>query len=427
MQWLKSIWTPSEHLAATVPLPIERWDREHYLPFRPNELLDSLANLEQQTAKTSQDAEVAQSAQRVEKLRQQVALLKQAIHIQYQTHHEFLTDLYARFDPDCDISEYSSIAANTVVNANSSKHNKRIVNETSCRDLFAEIGSSLHHANYRRLSPREIQAAVYAATHWGVRLKIQFSSFRRLEVYARGDIVTRRLRRNWRKLFRKCEVEVPIYQRLVVVFRTKEVQSFSDPLDPACVHLRMFKNIPKADIDMMLPGSQIRLTWLDTGKIGIPTLWGVVLMSSKLAKSIWIVALLGTMKMLSSAMFAVAITVATIFYGIKSALSYSTTKRRYQLNITRSLYYQNLDNNLGALLRLEEEAEQQEVCEAMIAYFILARSIEPLSTEALDRQAEVMLKSLLGFDVDFDVQDAIRDLASIGQIKFDGLGWKLAR
>ena len=51
-------------------------------------------------------------------------------------------------------------------------------------------------------------------------------------------------------------------------------------------------------------------------------------------------------------------------------LTYRTnTKRRYMLNMTQSLYYQNLDNNAGVLLRLLEEGEQQEACEAILAYF----------------------------------------------------------
>ena len=234
------------------------------------------------------------------------------------------------------------------------------------------------------------------------------------------------MKRDWRSFFRMKEVDVPIYQRLVVVFRAKELQSFQDPLDPSRVHLRMFKNIPKADIDMMLPGSKIRLSWLDTGKIGIPTLWGIFIMSSKLAKSLWIIALIGTLKVLSSFLFAIAIVLATVFYGIKSVLSYTSTKRRYQLNITRSLYYQNLDNNLGALLRLEEEAEQQEVCEAILAYFVLSQSVEALTTQEIDLRAEAILESITGFPIDFDVEDAVRDLGSFGIIQLVDHRWKLA-
>ena len=405
MEWFAGSWIPKRWLSAKVIIPIEHWKREHFLPFRPNQLIQQLARR-------------ASSAAEFDKLRPAIEDFKKKIRLQYQQHHEALIDLYSQFDPDRDLSER--------VLEVEDDHSSEPIDETAYRSLFSEIADSLGHANYRRLSPREIQAAVGAASHWGVRLQVKYSSFRRLEVYGRGDIVTKRMKRDWRSFFRMKEVDVPIYQRLVVVFRAKELQSFQDPLDPSRVHLRMFKNIPKADIDMMLPGSKIRLSWLDTGKIGIPTLWGIFIMSSKLAKSLWIIALIGTLKVLSSFLFAIAIVLATVFYGIKSVLSYTSTKRRYQLNITRSLYYQNLDNNLGALLRLEEEAEQQEVCEAILAYFVLSQSVEALTTQEIDQRAEVILESITGFPIDFDVEDAVRDLGSFGIIQLVDHRWKLA-
>ncbi|MCE3017126.1 MAG: TMEM143 family protein [Pirellula sp.] len=407
MQWLVGFWVPKRWITAKVELPIEHWKREHFLPFRPNQLIERLASQ-------------CNRPEEFDKLRPAIDDFKRKIRLQYQHHHEYLIDLYSQFDPDRDLSDRAlEVAAEGSGSLIS-------VDESICRSLFAEIADSLHHANYRRLSPREIQAAIGAASHWGVRLQIRFSSFRRLEVYGRGDIVTKRMKRDWRSFFRMREVDVPIYQRLVVVFRPKEMQSLNDPLDPTRVHLRMFKNIPKADIDMMLPGSTIRLSWLDTGKIGIPTLWGIFIMSSKLAKSLWIIALIGTLKVLSSFLFAIAIVLATIFYGVKSILSYTSTKRRYQLNITRSLYFQNLDNNLGALLRLETEAEQQELCEAILAYYVLSQAQGPLSIKEIDLRAEFILESLTGFPIDFDVDDAIRDLGSLGVFRMTDQGWTLA-
>jgi hypothetical protein len=407
MQWLAGFWVPKRWIAAKVVLPIEHWKREHFLPFRSNQLIERLALR-------------FDRRDELEKLRPAIDDFKKKIRLQYQQHHEYLIDLYSQFDPDRDLCDRALEVPTEGTGTFAS------VDESNCRSLFAEVADSLHHANYRRLSPGEIQAAIGAASHWGVRLHIQFSSFRRLEVHGRGDIVTKRMKRDWRSLFQMREVDVPIYQRLVVVFRPKEMQSLNDQLDPARVHLRMFKNVPKADVDMMLPGSKIRLSWLDTGKIGIPTLWGIIVMSSKLAKSLWIIALIGTLKVLSSFLFVIAIILATVFYGVKSILSYTSTKRRYQLNITRSLYYQNLDNNLGALLRLEEEAEQQEICEAILAYFVLSQSDVPLSTKDIDLRAESILETITGFPIDFDAEDTVRDLGSLGVFRMTDHGWTIA-
>jgi hypothetical protein len=174
----------------------------------------------------------------------------------------------------------------------------------------------------------------------------------------------------------------------------------------------------------MLPGSQIKLTWMDTGKIGVPTLWGLMMLASKIAKSIGLLAFFGAVKFFGSFVFVIAIVIASLFYGVKSVFSYTTAKRRYQLNITRNLYYQNLDNNLGALLRIVEESEQQESCEAILAYFVLINSTsQHMSSEQVDREAESILHALTGIDIDFDVEDALRDLAGMGVVRMAANGW----
>jgi hypothetical protein len=148
-------------------------------------------------------------------------------------------------------------------------------------------------------------------------------------------------------------------------------------------------------------------------------------MTSKIAKTLGFIALLSTLKVLSSFVLIVAAILATLFYSVKSVFSYTTTKRRYQLNITKSLYYQNLDNNFGALLRIEEEAEQQEICESLLGYYILVRENRTLSREEIDRMAETLLLQITGFPIDFDVEDALRDLVSLGIVQFTDPGWSL--
>src|SRR5260370_35894222 len=42
-----------------------------------------------------------------------------------------------------------------------------------------------------------------------------------------------------------------------------------------CVYLKVFKDIPKLDIKMLLPGARVRMTALDRGRIGLPLLSGL--------------------------------------------------------------------------------------------------------------------------------------------------------
>ena len=398
---IKAFWPWSKWSIGRIPTPMQSWGREHFIPLKTQELIASLVSRATDEGANSGD---------LSKLFKQLVVL---VHRQYRFHHEQLVLLYHDFDPDID--ETPMQVSRPLTSAE---------RDLAARKLFSEISDSLEFANYRRLKPREIQEAINVASHWGVRLRIRFTSFRRLEVYGRGDIIAKRLKRSWYPFSPLREVDVPIYQRLVVVFRTKELQNLPELLDPDCVHVRMFKNIPKLDVDMMLPGSQVRLTWMDTGRIGVPTIWGLFLLASKLARNIWFLAMLGVLKFFSSFLLIIAIAVASLIYGIKSVFSYTTTKRRYQLSVARNLYFQNLDNNLGALLRLVDEAEQQESCEAILAYYVLSRSgAGHLSSQQIDKQAEEILLSITGIGIDFDVEDALRDLVSLGLVRMTEQGW----
>ena len=415
----------------TLPL---HWDREPYIPLH---VLDLIHDLTQRAIWRGQDEG---------QFRLFCRLVLSLLHQQYRKSHQQLTLLYNSLDPDrdqpLDLSDTSDAVQSQVerIVAQFGQTTKRQfetakmlsptetserIRTSAMRVVFDELSHMLERANYRRLSPMQIQMAVGSASHWGVRLRVRFSMFQRLEVYARGDIVGKKTIRRLRNYFRIEEVDVPIYQRLVVLFRARNEQKFDQSIDPRCLHIRMFKNIPKIDIDMLLPGAGVRMTWVDRGKIGLPSIWGFFLMVWKIVKNAWLLALLGAVKVFASVFFVLAVALAVIVYSIKSLFSYTSAKRRYLLNVARNLYYQNLDNNMGAMLRLLDEAEQQEACETILAYFVLSNPTEtqPRSMQRVDEECESILTELTKTHVDFDIDDALRDLSGLGVVQIEQDGW----
>src|SRR6185295_5642965 len=85
------------------------------------------------------------------------------------------------------------------------------------------------------------------------------------------------------------------------------------------------------------------------------------------------------------------------------------------LSLTRSLYFQNLDNNAGVLFRLLDEAEEQENREALLAYFFLWKHAPESgwSSEELDGAVEQFLTQVTGQDIDFEVGDALDKLVRL--------------
>jgi hypothetical protein len=189
------------------------------------------------------------------------------------------------------------------------------------------------------------------------------------------------------------------------------------------VYIKLFKNIPRQDIDMLLPATRFRLTLLDRGKIILPTLSGIAIAVYKIVQGALLVAFAGLYGMLA----VLGLVGGTVGYGVKSFLGYMRTKERYQLSLTRSLYFQNLDNNAGVFYRLLDEAEEQEGLEAILAYALLNRRAddEGWSQQRLDCEAEAYLGELLDFAVDFEVGDALAKLARLGCATQDPAGrWR---
>lgn len=362
---------------------------ESFIPVHPNEFQVALERSEQ----TDQDA--------LEFVRSIKADLAQEIH--QRIHHRFkgLIEGYTFVDPDRE-------SADAALSAN-------LASEVSIAQLVETAEDLLVMANYHRLTPSEIYQALRTATAWGVSLKIRFTDYKRLRVYARGDALGHRVARRWYRLFRKSEYSVPIYRQLVVVFER--------PSPKGQLHLRMFKNIPHADVDMLIPGS-IKVSWLDQGKIGIPTLWGFSMTVTRLVRSVWILALLGAVEIFRAVWMYIAVAIATALYSVKVFFSYRHARNRQLLNVAQSLYFQTLSNNKGVLLRLQDEAEQQSLSQAMLLVYVLRNwenqgaQLRPLdSMELLDQACEELLEQLGFGKIDFDIQASVRFLLEARVLK----------
>ncbi len=315
------------------------------------------------------------------------------LHREFHEHLATLKSNYAAFDPDSDHGRAPAAAEPL---------------PESAVALVQQFARLLEQANYIRLDRADIQGALETASDWGINLRIDFDAFEQLEVFQRGEFVGRRLRRNWHTWYRRETVDVPTYRRLAVVFQLQSGHHLEKGLQRSGIFVKLFKNIPKADLEMVLPGTQVRMNWLDHGKILFPTLSGIGL-------TIWKV-LQGTLMLVFSGIQGTLAFLAclggTVGYGVKSVFGYLNTKNKYQLNVTRNLYYQNLDNNLGVLFRIMDEAEEQEFRETILAYFLLWRDapIDGWTTEELDEAVEGCLGRLLKVQVNFEIADAIRKL-----------------
>ncbi|MGH7222874.1 MAG: DUF3754 domain-containing protein, partial [Gemmataceae bacterium] len=203
------------------------------------------------------------------------------------------------------------------------------------------------------------------------------------------DTVQRRRRRRWYNPYGSAEAEVPIYRRLVLILKLRRHPRLRGPIDTDNVYLKIFKDIPKLDVVMLLPGARVHLSRLDRGKIGLPLLSGLALAAWNILQDMAV--LLERWAASPNTLWALA--AGGIGYGYKSFHGYQQTRQRYHLTLTQSLYFQNLDSNAGVLMRLFDEAEEQESRLAILAYWCLWRYGGPdgWTTADLDASVEMYL------------------------------------
>ena len=368
--------------------------REHFIPIRRADLLQRLATLVE-----------PEHREAILSLGQ---ILSATFHHQFHQRMESLKQDYVSLDPDRDTQ---------LVEAD---HHSDTSNSDPATSFFDATIDLLERANFRRLSQDDIEAAMQGSSDWGVNLQVDFDLFDRLELYARGDVVQTRTRRRLRNRYREEQIELPVYQRLVLAFKLKPGNTVQQDSNPDQIYLKLFKDIPQIDLEMLLPGTRVRISKVDKGKILLPTMSGITLALIKIIKG---VALLATATLTGLLSF-LGILGGTVGYGVKSFLGYLRTKDKYHLNLTRSLYFQNLDNNAGVLHRLLDEAEEQETREALLGWFLLWQQAPEIgwTDEQLDDCAERFLSNQFDVDVDFEVEDALQKLDFLGLSRRDSEG-----
>ena len=222
----------------------------------------------------------------------------------------------------------------------------------------------------------------------------------------------------------KEEVVVPEFNRLVVVLKQKPHRRLGSEADTKSVFMKVFKDLPKTDLEMVLPGTRIQLSKLDKAMIVYPLASGLAILLYKILADV-----IGFRDFLSLGLsVAVSWSLAALFagYGYKSYVSYTTKKTAYALQLTQSLYYQVIGTNAGVFARLVDEAEEPEVREALLAYFFLCqRSGErPMSANVLDDRIEEDLEKRLGLKVDFGIADGLGKLEILGLVRKETDGYR---
>ncbi len=348
---------------------------------------------------------------------------------QTRSYHRRFAASYAEIDPDNDCrmpaikpGNESQSETQQDRSAGAGTNQASESNHDAAKTVLALCDEILRTAGYKKLGREDIEECAATVSQFGVPLHVDFDLFERLEVYSRGDIVGDRLIRRLRNFYRSESVSVPIYQRMVVIFQLSSDDSSGEELASSAVHLRMFKNIPKLDIDMLLPGTRVRIRGVDHAKFILPSLGGFLMSIRRVAQYTVLFTAIALSKSIILVVLIVGFLIKSIF---SSVFGYFRTKKHYQLNLTRNLYFQKLDSNAGVAYRIIQQSERQSIVELIFAYYGILISDDPISERKLRRRCERLVREAIDVEVDFQVDRAIERLAGAQRITRSGDGWRV--
>ena len=346
--------------------------------------------------------------------RQLYYMLSSIFHFEFHQIVESLKDSYAPVDPDADTRDFD---------------NRKPLSDLSFVDLLRNL---LEKANYECITQSDLDAALSESSLFKIRLHVDFDDFSEALLFCRGVSTRKEVISKYFGLVKK-EISFTNYDRVVLYIRFRDdfeqEKSAMPGCKPGATLLKLFQNVPKADLEMLFPNTAVRMRTSDKLMIGVPAVVsGGIVLTTKLGASLvvlgslfgfWFGLSAEPVELNRASMTILIVGIATFAgYLWKQFSNFKNRKLRFMQALTQNLYFKNLDNNAGVFHRLADDAEEEECKEAILAYyFLLARGA--MMREQLDSTIENWLTEKWHCDVDFEIEDALNKLKVLSLVTED--------
>jgi hypothetical protein len=345
-------------------------------------------------------------------------LLTALYHHRFHQRLEALKDAYRPFDPD------TSFLIPALTGAEM---------ESSSQRLVDELRRLLDDANFEELDRIELDRALEEETLLRVRLEVEFEDFEEVLFFARGAEHRQEVLREWFGM-KKRTLEFTNYERVLIYVKVRGADYFDDdrigelPYAPGSTIVKLFRDVPQADLESLFPNTSVRMRNIDQLTIGIPAVvGGVAILFTKLLTSLGLLFLflsawLGLRDeephIDQAALIALGIGLGSLGGFLWRQISkFKSRKIRFMQQLSEHLYFKNLDNGGGVFFHLVDEAEEEETKEAVLAYWTLVTRDDPLTIVEIDAHVESWMRGRFDHDFDFEEQDAVDKLVELELVR----------
>jgi hypothetical protein len=201
-------------------------------------------------------------------------------------------------------------------------------------------------------------------------------------------------------------------------------------LRPGSILIKYFRNIARADLNMLFPEVRVVMSAFDKVVLGLPAIAGGIPIILNLLPTVTVLFLVigfylgisGEVEQdaIKKAFAALSGLAALGGFILRQWLRYQAQSLKYQKAISDNIYFRNINNNAGIFDYIIGMAEEQEGKEVFLAYYFLLTAGAPLAQAELEGRIERWLKETFKLDVEFGVDNALRLLGDLGLLKRQG-------
>jgi hypothetical protein len=334
-----------------------------------------------------------------------------------------LEQLYEPFSPDTDLLQTRSFSPQE-------RHAMQ-------KRLVAHMADLLTQGNFNRIAPEDFHIILTKDSHYGLDLQVDTDAFEELLIFYRGATTITEKHRDIRKAYMGWrEVQVPVFQRLFILFKLKpfgervqelvrdgggkldqrkaeaivrrQRRMLPDTVTSDHVYIKLFKNMPRSDVEMAFPNTKVRFRPLDKLKLGVTAGSGF---------GVGVFGTIGKLALLSNP-YTLAMTVAGLGgIAVRQASNFIAQRNRYMVVLAKNLYFHSMADNRGVMTLLADRAADEDIKEEMLLYTAIANErFKVHDLKAIDEGIEGYLSQTFGINVDFDVSDALARLRKEGVV-----------
>jgi Protein of unknown function (DUF3754) len=299
--------------------------------------------------------------------------------------------------------------------------------------LKQQVIDLVESANYNEISQADLERIFKKESNAGFLAEVDLAEYDFNVLYYRGAVRDKVMAKSWKTLWLwERPIEVDGYRRLFIGLKLKPFETrvaelvqkgmnkrkarkrvrsirnnkLLEGVSEQHVHFKIFRRIPRHEVDILFPNARIKFNlfdrvWLWVGSGG-STIFAIVMAGLKFVAAVAI-----------SLVFFLATVAGAVGAITRSISNFFNTRTRYMAKLAQSLYFHSIASNQSVLGLLADDAEEEDMMEAIITYALLLRHGHR-GLDAVKAEAERFLKEEFDAVVAFDVEDGCQHLRKLG-------------